>query len=377
MRRYQPSFGLIAIGAILCLFLIASLVSHNRVFKSFDLVLRQVDAGVAIRDERRLFLDRETGIQGYAATGERLFLQPYNNAQANLAATSHRVRSALQELGLSDALELQQQIEALQHEWETTVAKNLLVNPHGVRANASELRGKQLMDLSRADFDRMLTIVRNRRTQTSIETRRFINYLLIASAVLTAALTIVGISLEVARSRLQAKLTATLEEQASYDAVTGLWNRRKFEELLRIEVLQAQRYDSKIAVMFLDLDGFKEVNDSLGHRAGDTVLKVVGRRLSDCLRETDILARLGGDEFTVMLPGVKDVKQVGCVAEKIVASIARPIEMEDGNTARVTASVGISVLSTAYPTGESLIEAADEAMYQSKRLGKNQYAMAS
>ena len=131
-----------------------------------------------------------------------------------------------------------------------------------------------------------------------------------------------------------------------------------------------------VAVLFLDLDGFKAVNDTLGHQAGDSVLKTVATRLNDSLRETDAVCRLGGDEFVMMLPTIHDIGEVVHVAEKLISSIAEPIPIGNGTTAEVTASIGISTLSTVHTSSSSLITAADEAMFASKRLGKNRFAVA-
>jgi len=128
----------------------------------------------------------------------------------------------------------------------------------------------------------------------------------------------------------------------------------------------------QVAVMFLDLDGFKSVNDTLGHAAGDELLRQVAERLTNCLRATDSVARFGGDEFTIVLPAIEDRDDVIRVANKIIAEVARPYLL-DGNEAAITTSIGICF----YPgDGEDpsvLIHRADNAMYHAKRHGKNHH----
>ncbi len=159
---------------------------------------------------------------------------------------------------------------------------------------------------------------------------------------------------------------------AHYDQLTGLPNRILFNDRLTQALAQAKRGQMQVAVMFLDLDGFKSVNDTLGHAAGDELLRQVAQRLTNCLRATDSVARFGGDEFTIVLPAIEDRDDVLRVANKIIAEVARPYLL-DGNEAAITTSIGICF----YPgDGEDpsvLIHRADNAMYHAKRHGKNHH----
>jgi diguanylate cyclase (GGDEF)-like protein len=163
-----------------------------------------------------------------------------------------------------------------------------------------------------------------------------------------------------------------VEYLAYHDGLTGLPNRSMFSKLLNQSISEAHRYDRRLAVAFLDLDRFKQINDTLGHAAGDQLLQDVAKRLRLCVRESDTIARLGGDEFVVLLPELSDVKHAGVIAEKILLAIAKPFTLI-GHEFRVTASIGIS----AYPLDgldeQTLTKNADVAMYKAKAEGKNNF----
>jgi len=163
-----------------------------------------------------------------------------------------------------------------------------------------------------------------------------------------------------------------LEHLAHYDQLTGLPNRILFNDRLSQALALARRARSQVAVMFLDLDGFKAINDSLGHAAGDDLLAQVAGRLTQCLRQSDTVARFGGDEFTVVLPEIDSAESVAKIARKITEEIARPYDI-DGNEASVTTSLGISLYPSDGQQPHTLIHKADNAMYHAKRHGKNHH----
>ncbi|MEH2168221.1 MAG: CHASE2 domain-containing protein [Nostoc sp.] len=162
---------------------------------------------------------------------------------------------------------------------------------------------------------------------------------------------------------------------AYHDPLTGLFNRKFFAEQLHESLHWAQHNNLLLGLLFIDLDGFKQVNDTLGHKTGDRLLMTIAERLSNSLRASDTVSRLGGDEFTVILRAIPDVQIAGQVAEKILSSITKPIVL-DGYTIQVSASIGISVYPYNSQDSETLIKQADTAMYRAKRLGKNRYEFA-
>ena len=164
-----------------------------------------------------------------------------------------------------------------------------------------------------------------------------------------------------------------VSQLAYTDPLTGLANRTSFGPALEHAVQLARRHDRKLAIMFLDLDGFKQINDAHGHDTGDRLLIEVASRLRACLRSSDLVARLGGDEFVVMLEDVQDTDQVEAVACKIVAEIARPYVLGAGEESCVSASLGISMLPDDAGEPPTLMKHADTAMYNAKQCGKNSY----
>ncbi|TAE50613.1 MAG: CHASE2 domain-containing protein, partial [Oscillatoriales cyanobacterium] len=177
------------------------------------------------------------------------------------------------------------------------------------------------------------------------------------------------------RKRLEDALkqkNAELSHQAYHDALTGLPNRKMFHESLHLSLERASSNQELVALLFLDLDGFKSINDTLGHHAGDLLLQAVAGRLKKCLRGSDIISRLGGDEFTVILPGIPGSEEAAKVAQKICDTIMQPFTLEE-HTVSVTTSIGISLYPIDGQESDILVNNADAAMYRAKEGGKNQY----
>ncbi|UZD64392.1 MULTISPECIES: diguanylate cyclase domain-containing protein [Marinobacter] len=165
-----------------------------------------------------------------------------------------------------------------------------------------------------------------------------------------------------------------IRQLAYYDALTGLPNRRLLEDRLQHAIRHAHRKQQMLAVMFVDLDHFKAVNDSHGHAAGDHLLTEIAGRLQSCLREDDTLARLGGDEFIVLLPELDSSEHAIRVAHRLIEANARPYRCGDA-LLRVGSSIGISLYPLDGETADALMERADEAMYQAKAAGRNQFRL--
>ena len=157
---------------------------------------------------------------------------------------------------------------------------------------------------------------------------------------------------------------------ATHDDLTELPNRWMFSDAVNDGVKAGHRYGHAFAVMFMDLDRFKNINDTLGHAAGDVLLVETAKRLNKCLRESDVIARIGGDEFVIMLREVSDRSQVSTVARKILSAVVKPLAIH-GHECRITASIGISMFPTDALDAETLIKNADAAMYVAKEEGRN------
>lgn len=165
---------------------------------------------------------------------------------------------------------------------------------------------------------------------------------------------------------------AEIWERANYDSLTGLPNRRMFEEHLQHEVKLAQRMKLEFALLFIDLDNFKWVNDSFGHGKGDELLRVAAARLANCIRRSDVVARLGGDEFVILLSFATERVNIEEIVQKIKNEISKPFDIKE-KLAYVTASVGITVFPGDGQTAEELMTNADQAMYEAKKAGRNTY----
>lgn len=163
-----------------------------------------------------------------------------------------------------------------------------------------------------------------------------------------------------------------IEYLATHDALTDLPNRAMFNRILGMTIAASERYKRKFAVLFIDLDGFKTINDTLGHDAGDTVLRDTAKRLLACVRSSDVVARLAGDEFTVLVHEINNKQNAGVVAENILSAISEPM-VYSGKNFKLTASVGVSLYPDDAMTGQSLVNNADKAMYVVKNTGRNNF----
>ena len=167
-----------------------------------------------------------------------------------------------------------------------------------------------------------------------------------------------------------------VEYQAYHDSLTGLPNRLLFRDRIGIALAHAKRTGRLSAVMFLDLDQFKLVNDTLGHTVGDRLLQAIGARLVNCVRAEDTVARMGGDEFTVLLSDVADRRGASVVAQKVLEAVRHPVMIDDHELC-VTTSIGIAVFPDEGLDAEALLKNADRAMYSAKELGRDNYQFAS
>jgi diguanylate cyclase (GGDEF)-like protein len=159
---------------------------------------------------------------------------------------------------------------------------------------------------------------------------------------------------------------------AYYDVLTGLPNRVLYNDRLSLALAHAQRTREMLVVLFLDMDRFKDINDTLGHSAGDQLLKTVARRMADSLRKEDTITRLGGDEFTLLLPGMTQAEDIAEIAQKILEAVRKPL-MLGSHEVNITASIGIAIYAADGEDAVALLKNADTAMYHAKEQGRNNY----
>jgi diguanylate cyclase (GGDEF)-like protein len=174
--------------------------------------------------------------------------------------------------------------------------------------------------------------------------------------------------------RAAVRASVQIEHLAYYDGLTALPNRELFIDRLSLALVQAHRDGKKLAVLFLDLDRFKQINDSLGHSVGDELLRAMGKRVHEAVREGDTLARLGGDEFTLLLPGVHNASEAARIAQKLLEAVRQPFQLQ-GRELYVNTSIGISIYPEDGVDAESLIRSADIAMYRAKEQGRDRFQL--
>ncbi len=168
------------------------------------------------------------------------------------------------------------------------------------------------------------------------------------------------------------QLAETASYRAHHDVLTGLPNRILFADRLTQALAMALRENRRLALLFVDLDGFKEINDQFGHVTGDCVLEAVAARMLQSVRDSDTVSRFGGDEFVILLPDIRQTSDAQVAAEKVLIALTEPIDLDCGPVT-IGASIGIAVFPANGTTAEALLRNADAAMYAAKRGGKNRY----
>jgi diguanylate cyclase (GGDEF)-like protein len=191
-------------------------------------------------------------------------------------------------------------------------------------------------------------------------------------AVAAAGIIVLGYRQEASRRRFQ----ELLAHQAYHDGLTGLANRSLLNTRLHQAISRARRQSRGVALLYLDLDGFKPVNDREGHEVGDELLVAVGQRLSSIVRAEDTVARIGGDEFAILMEDVDDPVSARQAAERVVGEVAQPVVVR-GREVTVGVSVGIAFSPRGEDDGESMLRDADLAMYRAKDAGKSSFVFSS
>lgn len=226
--------------------------------------------------------------------------------------------------------------------------------------------------------DRIMSLIKSGKFTDHFETirlakgNRLVNVSIMVSPVKDAAGNIIGAS-KVARDITQSKQSQErIEHLAYYDSLTGLPNRALLSDRMKIALGQAARRSGRLALLFVDLDRFKLINDSLGHGIGDKLLRLVGERMQLCIRLIDTISRVGGDEFVILLSQIEDSENAGNVAKKLIAEVSQPFVIE-AHELMLTASIGISIYPDHGKDVSSLLKSADAAMYSAKEAGRNRY----
>lgn len=339
----------------------------------------------SLHDAQRVLLalelslrEAESGARGYLLTGRREYLRPYERASGEIDRQMEAARELLSEQ--PEALALYWQVDGvirlkradLEHSIELRRDAGL---DGALRAMDADTGAMEMREIHlQFEAIRKLLQVRIGAEQTrSIE--RSSNTLWWASAAGTvlAGLSIAAYLVIAWELRERRQLTARIERDANHDSLTQLPNRRFFEQWLSYTLAQARRDKSHVGLLFVDLDGFKAVNDRYGHKAGDALLAEVAHRFRRIVRESDLLVRLGGDEFALIAPNAKDGRELAQVAQRLLATLSDPGEPRLSDPP-LGASIGVAFFPEDARELSGLITAADEAMYTAKRAGSNRIA---
>jgi diguanylate cyclase (GGDEF)-like protein len=321
----------------------------------------------------------ETGQRGYLLTGGSAYLEPYRQGVDDLDDTMSKLRQAV--AADPDSVDLVRKVERAKSEKVMELARTIGLAQSGNREAALAFvrtdEGKGIMDALRRDLELLLDRWRYRR---SLATRDAHTRVIFESAALAAIAALVcgliGYAAFVQRRAFASARDASilLTEQATHDALTDLPNRRHLLNALDALTIECAQEGVRATLLYLDIDGFKPVNDTLGHAAGDALLCELARALRATIDEDDLLARVGGDEFVVLTRRNANDAQLRALAQRLIACVSATGEREYGGRFAIGVSIGITTIPDRASTGLELLDVADSAMYRAKRAGRSQYA---
>jgi diguanylate cyclase (GGDEF)-like protein len=375
-----------ATGAAIASIMVAALVvSGFSYVATRDAFSRYQQVNDSVRASGDIVFDvilQENAVLDYLSTRDPLFLQRFTYATGKTNDDIDRFNLETDVLASPSVDAAIARLRALNNEWTMTSTAQLHPGLPQVQARRLHARETQLTDDMREDVGLVTQVAQDKRAKVVMDA----GWTIIAGAVvlmgLIALLGTIGMVTERSR-RYQQHLAAIAREKelervselAFHDQLTGLQNRPSF--MLSFEQIldRVQRSTQGAACLFVDLDGFKAVNDTLGHQAGDRVLQNVAKTLREAIRKSDIVGRLGGDEFVIVLPMIAQRSDATTVAEKILRVVEKPMDVDAEAPARVSASIGISFSPDDGREAETLLKLADSAMYVAKKGGKNRFAV--
>jgi diguanylate cyclase (GGDEF)-like protein len=319
--------------------------------------------------------DGETGQRGFLISENPAYLEPYLRARRDVDVHLEQVRAATPADDADHHGRLDR-LAALKNEKFAELAKSIELVQAGRRGEAIALlradRGRHLMNEARVLLDGMIDELKAERTAINADIQMAVRramYILTCVGLLLAVAVAMATRLLLNVVEANVALSARLENEATHDSLTGLANRRLLYEWLPPLLLQAKRRGSAVAVLFIDLDGFKQINDRLGHAAGDAVLILVAQRAATVLRSADLLARLGGDEFAVVVADAGTPADLEILAQRLLAAISQPLPA-DFQGLGIGASIGVARFPDHGDDADAIVSRADDAMYAAKHAGK-------
>ena len=322
--------------------------------------------------------DAESGARGYLLTGKQEYLRPYERALGEIDHQAEDARTLLAEQPEAVALYWQADTVIrlkradLQHSIELRRDAGLEATLRALKTDTGAMEMREI-HLQLDAIRKLLQVRIGAELARSVERSSSTLWWASAAGTVLAGLSIAAYLIIAWELRERRQLTARIERDANHDSLTQLPNRRFFEQWLSYTLAQARRDETHVALLFVDLDGFKAVNDRYGHKAGDALLAEVARRFRRSVRESDLLVRLGGDEFALIAPNARDDRELAQVAQRLLATLADPSEPLLSDPP-LGASIGVAFFPEDARELSGLITAADEAMYTAKRTGRNRIA---
>lgn len=371
----ESLFGLLAVGATIAVaawLVLSAIAVMGTISKGLQYNEQLL---TAIQTLQAHLVDVETGERGYIITGDERYLEPYHTALQELDAHRQKLAEVVDGTPLKIVLlpELSGHIERKLEISRSNVAARSQ-GFEAARKHLIEAGGKREMDAVRHLLDAQAKMAESEVSRLWIRRHQALSDLLrnltLAALLLSGALLYIHFRLR-REMRQRREIEKRIAHLASHDTLTGLPNRRLLMEHLELALSRARRNGREIGLLFLDLNGFKLINDQHGHEAGDEVLKAAATRLSLLMRDSDLVARLGGDEFVMFLDDVTDREGICRVVGKINEALCQPIVLKNGIEVAVTTSIGVAVYPGDGETGEALLSHADAAMYESKRTRSN------
>lgn len=348
-----------------------------RISNNTDAIFRCNNILETVRLIKEHSIDVETGERGYIIAGNQSYLEPHEHGLKEILKLHENLARQL-----ADDPSERDRLLALKRRVEAKIAvsrSNVLARSHGfemARAKVAEGSGKREMDALRDLLDAMSKTHLERRDK--LQRERGVVLIEMRNNIVIAAVVGVIVLIFLHWHLLKGMKLRNAAEQhvrhlATHDVLTGLPNRRLILEYLDHAIQRGIRHKKGVALLFLDLNDFKPINDKYGHEAGDRVLKLTAQRLSGLVRASDRVARLGGDEFVVLLDDINDKEDVCGIVGKINAEISRPILLKGHGEVAISTSIGVAIYPRDGEDMEALLRNADTAMYEAKRTGVNCY----
>lgn len=340
-------------------------------------VARQDKINIIIPYYRDIYIDllnAETGQRGFVLTGNPAYLQPYEGASARIDASLAKLQSQAlidreQDVTINQIIELKQRrFQLIDNIIKTRQEQGL----DAAIAQVKTGQGKAAMDQLRVILDKRIATLREERSKLGAHIHTNItysSYLLVGLCLMLILCVAMAVYRLLQLIRLNRALIKALHRDATHDALTGLPNRRYLFEWLTRSLSHAQRTGGNLSVFFVDLDGFKMVNDVFGHEAGDEMLKEVTRRFTSALRNTDLLARIGGDEFAVVVMQAMPDDDLSKLAQRMIGMLDGII-LEKFPKAGISCSIGVAQFPDDGLSADRLLAVADDRMYKAKLEGK-------